>query len=109
MLYIMKLDTPLVVVTGIGIAVLAAVTYALTGSKSGSSSLRSASEFPITNQPTNSYSSQSYINPVSPSQTPPRDTPYPKNLATSLVTNVGGKRSKRRHSRKRRVHTKRRK
>ena len=106
----MKLDTPLVVVTGIGIAVLAVVTYALTGSKDESSSLRSASEFPITNQPTNSYSSQSYINPVSPSQTPPRDTPYPKNLATSLVTNVGGRRrSKRKHSRTRRVHTKRRK
>ena len=97
---------PYAIVAGVGIVLAATATYALSGSSSNTS-LRPASDFPLTD---NTSSSSGYINPVSPSQTPPRDMPYPKNLATSLVTNVGGKRrTKRKQSRKKRIHTKRRK
>ena len=96
---------PFAIAAGIGVVLVAMSTYALSGGKNTTSSLKSATEFPLS---ISSDYSTGYINPVAPTQKPPQDMPYPKNLATSLVTNVGGKRrTKRKQSRKKRLKSRR--
>jgi hypothetical protein len=92
---------------GLGLAIVAGTAYFFSGDNKETTTLLPNSMFASTN-PSNSSSSQ-YINPVAPTQAPPRESPFTR--TADLVTNVGGRRRSKRRNRntkKRRTRTKRR-